>query len=325
MKTNSQLAGKMMVYAWIDLDGNKGEVKFGDHFVSGKVTNEEAKKHTVKYIRTQFPRRGKHFDSNRVQTHVWDISKYAKKCKKFYKASKIDDVIRPAIGHYGTVGKEFHTCSFDEVINSVNSELVRAKQPLVQAKLSTKQYNIAEEIINMFEDKQIILAELCARFGKTIWSASVVTEMQAEIVVVASYIKTVFSSFEKDMKMFEQFKHYEHIDLSSENYEEQVQDAINNGKSVVAYLSLANGDLRQDRIDYIFNCPEKTMLIVDEADFGAHTANQADPLITAVGDSIKTIIMTGTNADRAITHWKIDGMLSVTCPELLVQKKESQK
>jgi hypothetical protein len=35
--------------------------------------------------------------------------------------------------------------------------------------------------------------------------------------------------------------------------------------------------------------------------------------------------MTGTNADRASKLWKIDTMLSVTYPELLIQKRASQE
>jgi len=182
---------------------------------------------------------------------------------------------------------------------------------------------VAEEVIEMFDDSQIILAELCARFGKTIWSAAVATEMDADIVVVASYVKTVFTSFATDITSFEQFAHYVHVDCGDADYQEKIEDALQNGQKVFAYLSLANSTKRQARIDFLFCWDVNTMLIVDEADFGAHTAKQADPLIEAVGTDVKTIIMTGTNSDRAVTHWKIDQITSVTYPELLMQKAES--
>jgi NADH-quinone oxidoreductase subunit G len=36
------------------------------------------------------------------------------------------------------------------------------------------------------------------------------------------------------------------------------------------------------------------------------------------------IIYQGTNADRAVTHWPINSIISVTYPELLIQKKVSE-
>jgi hypothetical protein len=35
--------------------------------------------------------------------------------------------------------------------------------------------------------------------------------------------------------------------------------------------------------------------------------------------------MTGTNSDRAVTHWPIDTMSSVTYMELLLQKKATKQ
>jgi hypothetical protein len=63
------------------------------------------------------------------------------------------------------------------------------------------------------------------------------------------------------------------------------------------------------------------MLIVDEADFGAHQVKQALPLIDKIPQIDYIIIMTGTNSDRASTHWPVDVALSVTYPELLIQKE----
>lgn len=318
---------RMMVYAWYDADGNKGETKFGDHFVSDdKLTLDEAIQHTINYIKHfQFPRRGPHFESGRVQYFIWDISKYAKHHNKFHKASSIDDVIRPFIGHRGTVGKEFHSCSFDEVIIRVNLELSKIGQPLMTAELSTTQHNAAVETIGLFKENNIILAELCARFGKTIWSGAVAVEMDTDLVIVASYVKTVFTSFAKDLTSFNQFANYVHVDSGEPDYQQKITDALDEGKKVIAYLSMANGTNRQSRIDFLFCWDVETLLIIDEADFGSHKAKQADPLIEATDGVVKTIIMTGTNSDRAITHWPVDQMLSVVYPELIIQKKLSQR
>ena len=53
---------------------------------------------------------------------------------------------------------------------------------------------------------------------------------------------------------------------------------------------------------------------------------QSLPLVAKIKEhtDVNVIIMTGTNADRAVTHWSIDSIVSVTYPELLIQKVETQ-
>lgn len=314
---------RMMVYN--HFDPLVGESKFGDHFVNKDCTLEEAIEDTIRYMRTQYPRRARYFDSDAVLKQVWDISEFAKAQDKFYGASKIDDVIRPAIGKPGTQGKEYHKLGFAELNMKVNLFLAKQGQPLIQAGLSTKQYEVAEEVITNFnQGSRCILTELCARFGKTIWSASVAVEMDVDLVVVASYVKTVFTSFATDLVQFQQFANYVHIDTGQPDYKEKIAKAFVQGKKVFAYLSLANGSKRQERIDFLFDQNCSKLLIVDEADFGAHQIKQAKPLIDKIDETVYVIIMTGTNAERAATYWPIDTMVSVTYPELLIQKRESQ-
>lgn len=314
---------RMMVYN--HFDPLVGESKFGDHFVNRDCTYEEAVEDTIRYMRTQYPRRARYFDSDEVLKKVWDVSDFAKSQNKFYGASKIDDVIRPAIGKPGKQGKEYHKLSFEDLNMKVDLFLAKQGQDLIEAGLSTLQYRVAEEVLAHFAgSSRCILAELCARFGKTIWSGAVAVELDTDLVVVASYVKTVFTSFATDLVQFNQFANYAHIDTSKADYQDQINKALSQGKKVFAYLSLCNGSKRQERIDYLFGQSCSKMLIVDEADFGAHQLNQAKPLIEAVDETVYTIIMTGTNAERAATHWPIDTMVSVTYPELLIQKRETQ-
>lgn len=314
---------RMMVYN--HFDPLVGESKFGDHFVNRDCTYEEAVEDTIKYMRTQYPRRARYFDSDEVKKKVWDISEFAKANDKFYGASKIDDVIRPVIGSLGTQGKEYHKLNFEELNMKVDLFLAKQGQPLINAALSTKQYEVAEEVVNLFNtSSRIVLAELCARFGKTIWSGAVAVEMNVDLVVVASYVKTVFTSFGTDLVQFQQFANYVHVDTGQADYQKKIDKALKEGKKVFAYLSLANGSKRQERINFLFAQKCSKMLIVDEGDFGAHQPKQAKPLVDAIDETVYTIIMTGTNADRAATHWPIDTMVSVTYPELLIQKKETQ-
>jgi len=311
----------MYCYLWEEL-AHIGECKFGERWVFAGLDPE---KDIRKRIRTSLGVRKDIYDQGGVRlVAFWNVTELAEKVGRNFKQARMDDWLREQIGYRKNATGEIHSLSGDEMQIKVNQLLQKLNQPLMTAELSSKQYEVAEEVIEMFEDSQIILAELCARFGKTIWSAAVATEMDADIVVIASYIKTVFTSFATDLTSFEQFARYVHVDCGKADYQEKVEEALQDGQKVIAYLSLANSTKRQERIDYLFCWDVNTMLIVDEADFGAHTAKQADPLIEAVGTDVKTIIMTGTNSDRAVTHWKIDKMTSVTYPELLMQKKETQ-
>jgi hypothetical protein len=318
---------RMVVYT--HYDEKVGEVKFGDHFVSlENCTLEEAKSHTNRYIREkQYPRKYWYFDSGAVKVRVWDVTEYAKKIGKFYGGSKIDDVIRPAIGGIGKTGKEYHTGSFEEVNFKIDRFLSDQGQDLPELALTTLQYKAAVEAVELFDaGKRCILADLAARFGKTVWSPAVTMEIEADpkIIIVASYVKTVFASFAGDLVGFQQFAEHNHIDAQDGDYKEQVNAALKAGKKAFVYLSLYKGQLRQDRIDFLFGLNCNKMLIVDEADYGAHKSGQAKPLIDKLDESVYTIIMTGTNADRAATFWPVDAVLSVTYVEMLIQKEKTK-
>ena len=314
---------KMYCYLWEEVE-HPGECKFGERWI---FAGQDPQKEIRKRIRESLAVRKDIFDQGGVRiVHTWDVTEASKKAERYYKQSRMDDYLREFIGYRkGTTG-EIHTLHGDDMKLRVNKLLAKLGQKLITAGLSTKQYEIGDEVLDLFKsNNKIILAELCARFGKTIWSGAVAVEQNADVVIVASYVKTVFTSFAGDLTSFQQFANHEHVDTSDDNYQERINSALAKGKKVFAYLSLCNGTHRQTRIDYLFGLDTTKMLIVDEADFGAHTEKQALPLIEKVkeNDDVNAIIMTGTNADRASTHWPIDSIVSVTYPELLMQKRET--
>jgi hypothetical protein len=313
---------KMYCYLWEEVD-HPGECKFGERWV---FAGQDPEKECRKRIRESLGVRKDIFDQGAVRiVALWDVSDAAEQAGRYYQRSRMDDFLREFIGYRKGSTGEIHKLHGDDMKLRVNKLLAKLGQPLITAGLSTKQYEVANEVVDMFNSSsRVVLAELCARFGKTIWSGAVAVEMGVDIVIVASYVKTVFTSFATDLTSFQQFANYAHIDTADADYQEQVEVALAEGKKVFAYLSLANGSKRQERIDYLFNNSNNKMLIVDEADFGAHHLKQAKPLVDALDETVYTIIMTGTNADRAATHWPIDSIVSVTYPELLIQKKATQ-
>jgi hypothetical protein len=312
---------RMFVYLWSEDDY---ECKFGQRWVKAGL---DPYIDCGKRIRDSLGVRKDKFREIELRGYqIWDVSGYAKQRGMFNNKKKVDDDIRNIIGYRKGNSGEVHLIPQKDMFMKICKFLADYDQPLVSASLSTAQYHNAVDACNAFSlGKRTILAELCARFGKTIWSSSIAVECDAELVIVASYVQTVFTSFASDLIRFEQFRDYAHIDSADPGYQEQIESAYSKGKKVFVYLSLNNGSRRQDKINYLFSIQKNRFLIVDEADFGAHQVKQSLPLSNAVQPNDKVIIMTGTNADRAATNWKIDHIISTNYFELLTHKAQYNK
>lgn len=310
-------------YNWQDLDAPEAEQKFGDHY-SDAPTLEEAFEETRKYVRGSLGRQKHKFDEGRVVLHkMWDVTEYAKLKDRFGKHQKVDDVIRPVIGHH--VQADVHRIDADTLIERVNKELIRHQQPLPVAGLSQNQFTAAENVLAaVAAGKQTIVAELCARFGKTIWSGALVRETAAPLTIVASYVLTSFASFKNDLTSFEQFRNLVLIEAGDADWELKVSGAVANGLQAVVFLSMCSGGRRQDKINFLFAQPVNKLMIIDEADFGVHQSKQSTPLIEARGEQDVVVLMTGTNGDKAASVWPVDHYLSVTYPELLIEKHKDR-
>lgn len=209
-----------------------------------------------------------------------------------------------------------------EVINLVQKFLDKNGQSRPKVGLSQWQYNEANIIINAIKNgKRTILAEECARFGKTILSGVLVRELNSDITIIASYVLTSFTSFEKDFTDFEQFKNFVLIDSKHPNYKNLINNALKDKKQVVIFVSMCPGELRQDRLKFLFSLKQNRLVIIDEADYGVHCENQAKTLINLRHKNDVIILMTGTDSDRAVGHWVNDHYTSTTYPELLFHKK----
>ena len=309
----------MYCYLWYEKD-KPNEAKFGERWV---FAGQDPEKEVWKRIKSSVGVRKDLIRDGTIQLEcIWDVTEYAEKIGRNYIHGKVDDKIRPVIGfRKGSTG-EVHELPASEIRVKVNKFLAKLGQTLPVAGLTQNQYSAAENVIQAIHaSKRTIVAELCARFGKTIWSGSLVRETNAQLTIVASYVLTSFASFEKDLSSFEQFKDLVLIDTANEDYQEVIDAAVSQGKQVVAFLSMCSGSNRQKKIDYLFGIDVARLVVIDEADFGVHRANQSTPLIEARKDNDVVILMTGTNGDKAASIWPVDHYLSVTYPELLIEKR----
>jgi hypothetical protein len=312
----------MFCYLWYEKD-KPGEAKFGERWVK---VGQDPEAEVWKRIKNSVGVRKDLIRDGTIQLEaIWDVSEYAKTINRFYIHGKVDDKIRPIIGYRKGSTGEVHELPAGEIKIKVNKFLAKLGQPLPIAGLSQNQYSAAENVLSaVAEGKRTIIAELCARFGKTIWSGSLIRETNASVTIIASYVLTSFASFEKDLSSFEQFKDLVLIDTASDDYQEVVDAALEQGKQVVAFLSMCSGTNRQKKIDYLFGLTVARLVIIDEADFGVHQVKQSQPLIEARKDTDVVILMTGTNGDKAASIWPVDHYLSVTYPELLIEKHKDR-
>jgi hypothetical protein len=316
---------RMFLYIWQDIT-EQYECKFGERWVfSGKDPIADCQ---LRVYNSLSVRKDLAIDGKIELVAIFDVTELAKEWKKYYKNSSMDDAIREIIGFRKQTTGEVHRLSGSEMKIKVSELLAKYGQPLPVAALSTYQYNEAVDVITQFRNgAKVVASEYCARFGKTIEGGVIAKELDVDLGIVASYVKTVFTSFGADMTGFEQFSNYKNINCDDENYKEQIKSAFKDGYKVFAYLSLANGKNRQKRINFLTGLKVSKMLIVDEADLGAKRKKQALPLIAKLLKIDYTWIITGTDLEEAIKLWQgyVDYMNSVTYIELLNQKRETKK
>ena len=318
---------RVFTYSWA-YNNWADQNKFGDTWVPAGV---DAFVKCAARVRESLNVLKHDFDSGKVTIHnIWDVSEYAKKISKFKMHSKVDTSIGDKVGLRVDGSADLYSLSPEEMAIRVNAELSKMGQPLKRCGLTTWQYRAVSETIEAFEDgATVVLADMCARSGKTLYIGATLLEIIAPITVIASYVLTSFTSFKSDLSSFEQFKNVVLVDSKDDDYEKQVQDARDAGKQVVVFLSLCKGGIaeskREERIEFLFGMQEQVLLVIDEADYGAWKAGQCDPLIENVRDDDLVILMTGTNADRAVGGWNVDKVVQVTYLEMLMEKKESQE
>lgn len=316
---------RMMLYLWHDTLSVEAPTKLGDHFIEGDVTLEEAEKNVKKYIRLSLQRQKVRLDKGEIRiVKIWDVSEYAQKYGRFYKHAKVDDLIRLCVPFH--VEGDIHKIDPDEAVVLVNEHLAKSGTPLPEVTLSTAQMTVGDEVIEAIANgKRTVLAELCARFGKTIWAGAVIKECNFDLTIIASYVLTAHASFKKDLTSWEQFRNFDLVDMHEYQAKEKITEGLAHGRQVIVTMSLCKGSKRNPNIDWLFDLPVSRAMFVDEADYGAHKEHQVEPLMEARKTDDVVILMTGTNPDRASSSWPVDYHVNVTYPELILAKKKAGK
>jgi superfamily II DNA or RNA helicase len=179
------------------------------------------------------------------------------------------------------------------------------------------------------QGKKKIIAELAARFGKTILFLSTFAARKQQVMVVGSYYLTALSSFKKESLRYQQFDNFKCLELKSETFQQDFNRYIEEGKRIVVLSSLC-GDkstettIRNQNAAFIEQFTDK-LTVIDEADYGAHTPSCA-PFVNKIGSGAPIILTTGTNSERACdNHNDIDAFLRGTYLDMIMKVGMKEK
>ena len=165
------------------------------------------------------------------------------------------------------------------------------------------------------EDKQKIIAELAARFGKTLAYLALLNYIDRQVMIIGSYYLTALTSFKKEISLYKDFNNFATLDLDDVNFQQSFDTYLKQGKKIVIIASLCgdkerNETVRNQNAEFVSKLSNK-ITVIDEADYGAHTNNCA-PFVNKIGKGSPIILTTGTNSERAANNHKIDASFKVT-------------
>jgi hypothetical protein len=201
-----------------------------------------------------------------------------------------------------------------EAVTNINGEAKKQAQFIP----TTWQRRAIKFIAESFDaGKSTLLLELAARFGKTGTLIQLFSYSDADVMVVANYVKTVNSSFtETVVKYFSD--EISCLDANHADFEHELKRKLDAGRKVLVTCSLFNSSLLDRNIEAICNVNNR-LIVVDEADFGAHTESNRQK-VELLRENSPLILMTGTNADRAAADHDIDAHMAVTYFDMLMDR-----
>jgi hypothetical protein len=171
----------------------------------------------------------------------------------------------------------------DELIAEFEGERVRPAVKLrnIQAHNLDKAMDI---IASVTKNAASIIANLCPRFGKTIWALMLFNRISKKygnrVMLLPAYWLSVHSSFESELDRFKDFQDIKCIYPDSPEAWKEAWLHIEQGLRIVIPISL-HGDYDEwiKKHEWISTIPnEEIFVFADEGDFGTHAENQVAKL-----------------------------------------------
>lgn len=170
----------------------------------------------------------------------------------------------------------------DNIITELEGYKVRPDVLLrkQQDKTLDRAMQIIAECEAVGKNSASIIANLCPRFGKTIWALMLFNRISEKygnrVMLLPAYWLSAHSSFAKELDKFTNFQNMRVIDTNSESPWDTVGEHLRDGKLSVIPISL-HGEIEQwkQKHSWISTIPnEEIFNFADEGDFGTHADNQ---------------------------------------------------
>lgn len=161
----------------------------------------------------------------------------------------------------------------DNLISTFEGKRVRNKVKL--RKLQQKALDEAMDIIAKGVNVATVIANLCPRFGKTIWALMLFNAISKKygnrVMLLPAYWLSVHSSFVDELEQFDDF-----LDIALVTDEVSAVHALDNSQRIIIPISL-HGDYDEWAVkhQWIANINNDDIFVfADEGDFGTHADNQ---------------------------------------------------
>jgi hypothetical protein len=170
----------------------------------------------------------------------------------------------------------------DSIVTKLEGRVVRedVKLRALQARALDQAMEIIDNVASGGGKDVGIIANLCPRFGKTIWALMLFNRITAKyknrVMLLPAYWLSAHSSFVKELSKYSDFLDMTAIDVDSPTASHDAWAQINAGKRVVIPISL-HGDLEEWKKKHwwLSTIPNHEIFnFADEGDFGTHTENQ---------------------------------------------------
>ena len=165
--------------------------------------------------------------------------------------------------------------------------------------------------------------ELCARFGKTIWSLCAFAITGKHTMVFTAYYQAAFGSIRNEVALFNQFSNMRVVDARNNDAEEQYNLYRLQGYKVVIICGLHTQDKDKwfDKYRWV-NAVDEKFAVGDEIDFGL-TTERTSELVKFLSSEFQ--LLSGTAADKARVNFKIRKHETYTYDEMLAVKQLSEE
>ena len=227
----------------------------------------------------------------------------------------------------------------DKLVASFEGKKIRNKVKLrhLQQKALDEAMLIIREAVSNGQNIATIIANLCPRFGKTIWGLMLFNEISRtygnRVMLLPAYWLSVHPSFISELDAFDDFLDLAYVDPNSEDAPYAYQQALDNGNRVVLPVSL-NGDIEtfRKKHQWIANIDNSEIFsFADEGDFGTHADNQVEKLDFLIGGDthngvLVKVFASGTNVQRlAKGSGRADGVIYTAYSQLEKTEKNIVK